>query len=46
MFALANLGPGTTLEGPLIVESPNTTVVVHAGQTVEVDGYSNLGIMA
>ena len=38
------LGPGTRMEGPLIVESPNTTVVVHAGQTVEVDGYSNLGI--
>lgn len=44
VFALADLGPGTRLEGPLIVESPNTTVVVHAGQTVEVDGYSNLGI--
>ena len=44
VFALADLGPGTRMEGPLIVESPNTTVVVHAGQTVEVDGYSNLGI--
>ena len=44
VFALADLGLGTRMEGPLIVESPNTTVVVHAGQTVEVDGYSNLGI--
>ena len=44
VFALADLGPGARMEGPLIVESPNTTVVVHAGQTVEVDGYSNLGI--
>ena len=44
VFALADLGPGTRMEGPLIVESPNTTVVVHAGQTVEVDGYSNLRI--
>ena len=44
VFALADLKPGARMEGPLIVESPNTTVVVHAGQTVEVDGYSNLGI--
>ena len=44
VFALADLAPGARLEGPLIVESPNTTVVVHAGQAVEVDGYSNLGI--
>ena len=42
--ALADLAPGARLEGPLIVESPNTTVVVHGGQAVEVDGYSNLGI--
>ena len=44
VFALADLAPGARLEGPLIVESPNTTVVVHTGQAVEVDGYSNLGI--
>lgn len=44
VFALADLAPGARLEGPLIVESPNTTVVVHAGQGVEVDGYSNLEI--
>jgi N-methylhydantoinase A len=44
VFALADLRPGARLEGPLIVESSNTTIVVHAGQTVEVDGYSNLGI--
>ena len=44
VFALADLKPGARMEGPLIVESPNTTVVVHAGQTVEVDGYANLGI--
>ena len=46
VFALADLAPGARLEGPLIVESPNTTVVVHAGQAVEVDGYSNLEITA
>ena len=44
VYALADMAPGARLRGPLIVESPNTTVVVHPGQQVEVDGYSNLSI--
>ena len=44
VFALGDLGPGARMEGPLVVESPNTTVVVHSGQAVDVDGYANLVI--
>ena len=38
------LGPGARLEGPAIVESPLTTVVIPPGHHAEVDGYRDLVI--
>ena len=40
----ARLEPGMMLEGPAIVEDSGSTVVVHPGNRVEVDGYSNIHI--
>ena len=38
------LEPGMTFEGPAVVEDPWSTVVVHPGNEVSVDGYRNLHI--
>ena len=38
------LEPGMTLTGPAIVEDPWSTVVVHPGNEVRVDGYRNIHI--
>jgi N-methylhydantoinase A len=38
------LEPGMTFVGPAIVEDPGTTVVIHPGNRVEVDGYGNIHI--
>lgn len=38
------LEPGMTFTGPAIVEDPGTTVVVHPGNAVEIDGYGNIHI--
>lgn len=38
------LEPGMTFSGPAIVEDPGTTVVVHPGNRVEIDGYGNVHI--
>ncbi len=38
------LEPGMSFAGPAIVEDPGTTVVVHPGNTVEIDGYGNIHI--
>ena len=38
------LEPGMTFEGPAIVEDPWSTVVVHPGNEVSVDGYRNIHI--
>jgi N-methylhydantoinase A len=38
------LEPGMTFEGPAVVETKGTTVVVHPGNRVEVDEYGNLHI--
>ena len=40
----ARLEPGMTLQGPAIVEDSGSTVVVHPGNRVEVDGYGNIHI--
>lgn len=39
------LEPGMTLTGPAIVEDAGTTVVIHPGDAVSVDGYGNLHIV-
>jgi len=38
------LQPGMTFTGPAIVEDPGTTIVIHPGNVVDVDGYGNLHI--
>jgi N-methylhydantoinase A len=38
------LEPGMTFAGPAIVEDPGTTVVIHPGNRVEIDGYGNIHI--
>lgn len=40
----AKLEPGMNFSGPAIVEDPGTTIVVHPGNRVEVDGYGNIVI--
>jgi N-methylhydantoinase A len=38
----AKLEPGMTFDGPAIVEDSGSTIVVHPGNKVEVDGYRNI----
>jgi N-methylhydantoinase A len=38
------LEPGMRFAGPAIVEDPGSTVVVHPGNRVEIDGYNNIHI--
>jgi N-methylhydantoinase A len=38
------LEPGMTFKGPAIIEDPGTTVVIHPGNAVEIDGYGNIHI--
>jgi len=38
------LEPGMTFTGPAIVEDPGTTIVVHPGNRVSVDGFGNVHI--
>ncbi|HEU4985820.1 MAG TPA: hydantoinase/oxoprolinase family protein [Rhizobiaceae bacterium] len=38
------LEPGMTFDGPAVVEDPGTTVVIHPGSHVEIDGYGNIQI--
>ncbi|WP_159587252.1 hydantoinase/oxoprolinase family protein [Chelativorans xinjiangense] len=38
------LEPGMKFTGPAIVEDPGSTIVVHPGNAVEVDGYGNIRI--
>jgi len=41
VYRSENLGPGTLLAGPVIVERPDTTIVVGVGQSLEVEPYGN-----
>ncbi|MBO6718498.1 MAG: hydantoinase/oxoprolinase family protein [Rhizobiaceae bacterium] len=38
------LEPGMTFSGPAVVEDPGTTIVVHPGNRVKIDGYCNIHI--
>lgn len=38
------LEPGMKFDGPAIVEDPGTTIVIHPGNKVEIDGYGNVQI--
>jgi N-methylhydantoinase A len=38
------LGPGNAIAGPVVVETPDTTVVVHPGQSLRVDRFGNFEI--
>lgn len=38
------LEPGMAFTGPAIIEDPGTTIVIHPGNRVEVDGFGNIHI--
>ena len=40
----ARLRAGNRLDGPVIVETTETTIVVHPGQTLSVDAWGNFEI--
>lgn len=40
----SRLEPGMRFAGPAIVEAPGTTIVIHPGDCVEIDGYRNVVI--
>jgi N-methylhydantoinase A len=44
VYAGELLEPGMTFDGPAIVETKGTTIVVHPGNEAQVDAYGNLGI--
>jgi N-methylhydantoinase A len=41
VYRSENLGPGTVLRGPVIVERPDTTILVGINQSLEVEPYGN-----
>jgi N-methylhydantoinase A len=44
-YAFESLAPGNIVEGPAIVWSPDTTVVVNPGQRLRCDQYKNLELV-
>jgi N-methylhydantoinase A len=38
------LAPGNRIEGPAVIEAPNTTVLIHPGQCATIDEYLNIAI--
>jgi N-methylhydantoinase A len=44
IYDMGRLTPGNTFSGPAIVECPNSTLIVHAGQHVSVDTFGNVVI--
>ncbi len=38
------LEPGMTFKGPAVIEDPGTTVVIHPGNAVDIDGYGNIHV--
>ncbi|SOC81861.1 N-methylhydantoinase A [Ensifer adhaerens] len=38
------LKPGMNFSGPAVIEDPGTTVVIHPGNRVEIDGFGNIHI--
>jgi N-methylhydantoinase A/oxoprolinase/acetone carboxylase beta subunit len=44
IFDGTRLVPGNAVAGPAVVETPDTSVVVHPGQTLRVDSYGNFEI--
>ncbi|KAA3441960.1 5-oxoprolinase [Mesorhizobium sp. SARCC-RB16n] len=44
IYDRGKLEPGMTFSGPAIIEDPSSTVVVHPGNRVEIDGYGNIHI--
>jgi N-methylhydantoinase A len=44
VYERSELPIGFSAPGPLVIEEPTTTTLVHPGQTLEVDGFGNLVI--
>jgi len=45
IFDGAFLVPGNTIKGPAVIETTDTTVVVHPGRTLKVDKFGNFEIL-
>jgi len=45
IFDGAFLVPGNAIKGPAVVETTDTTVVVHPGRTLKVDKFGNFEIL-
>jgi len=41
----AFLKPGNKIKGPAVIETTQTTVVIHPGRTLKVDAYGNFEIL-
>ena len=44
IYDFERLSPGNTLQGPAVIHTPITTIVLQAGQRGTVDGYRNVVI--
>ena len=44
IYDFERLAPGTVVNGPAVIHSPITTIVVQAGQSGRVDAYRNISI--
>ena len=42
VYRREQLAPGNVVVGPAVIEAVDTTTLVHPGQTVRADGFSNL----
>ncbi len=45
IFDGAYLKPGNKIKGPAVIETTQTTVVVHPGRTLKVDAFGNFEIL-
>jgi N-methylhydantoinase A len=44
IFDREALAPGQSVTGPAVIEAPDTTILVHPGQSVRMDEYRNLAL--
>jgi N-methylhydantoinase A len=45
VYERARLDPGVTIDGPAIVEEPETSTVIGPGQRARIDDYGNICIL-
>ena len=42
VFERSNLPAGTRLKGPVVIEEPTSTTIVHSEDRLEIDDYGNM----